>query len=71
MESIVEKLQRVGLTEYEAEAYLALLNMHLSIVFNIAWLNDKILDISTMEYGKCVKCLAGSFEGGWKYSQKW
>ncbi len=30
MESAVEKLQRVGLTEYEAKAYLALLNTHLS-----------------------------------------
>jgi hypothetical protein len=42
-----------------------------SAVFNIAWLNDKVLGISTIEYGKCVKCLAGSFEGGWRYSQKW
>ena len=40
-------------------------------VFNIAWLNDKVLGISTIEYGKCVKCLAGSFEGGWRYAQKW
>jgi sugar-specific transcriptional regulator TrmB len=30
MESVVEKLQRVGLTEYEAKAYLALLSTHLS-----------------------------------------
>jgi hypothetical protein len=71
MESVVEKLQRVGLTKYEAKACLALLNTHLSTVFNIAWLNDKVLGISTIEYGKCVKCLAGSFEGGWRYSQKW
>jgi hypothetical protein len=42
-----------------------------SIVFNIAWVNDKILGVSTMEYGKCVKCLAGTFEGGWRYAQKW
>ena len=42
-----------------------------STVFNIAWLNDKILGVSTMEYGKCVKCLAGTFEGGWRYAQKW
>jgi hypothetical protein len=40
-------------------------------VFNIAWLNDKILSVSTMEYSKCVKCLAGTFEGGWRYAQKW
>jgi hypothetical protein len=44
---------------------------HSHTVFNIAWLNDKVLDISTIEYGKCVKCLAGSFEGGWRYAQKW
>ncbi len=30
MESVVEKLQHVGLTEYEARVYLALLNTHLS-----------------------------------------
>ena len=30
MESVADKLQRVGLTEYEAKAYLALLNTHLS-----------------------------------------
>jgi len=30
LESVVEKLKRVGLTEYEAKAYLALLNTHLS-----------------------------------------
>jgi hypothetical protein len=42
-----------------------------NIIFNIAWLNDKILSVSTMEYGKCVKCLAGTFEGGWRYAQKW
>jgi sugar-specific transcriptional regulator TrmB len=30
MESVVEKLRQVGLTEYEAKVYLALLNTHLS-----------------------------------------
>jgi len=40
-------------------------------IFNIVWLNDQILDISTMEYSKCVKCLLGTFETGWRYSQKW
>lgn len=42
-----------------------------SIIFNIAWINDTILGITTLEYGKCVKCMAGSFEGGWRYAQKW
>jgi len=40
-------------------------------VFNVAWVNDTVLSISTMEYAKCVKCLAGTFEGGWRYAQKW
>jgi hypothetical protein len=40
-------------------------------VYNIVWLQDKILNISTMEYGKCVKCMMETFEGGWRYSQKW
>ena len=40
-------------------------------VFNIVWLGDQILDISTMEYSKCVKCLVDTFEMGWRYSQKW
>ena len=42
-----------------------------STIFNVAWVNGKILGVSTMEYGKCVKCLAGTFEGGWRYAQKW
>jgi hypothetical protein len=40
-------------------------------VFIIIWLDDRILSISTMEYGKCVKCVTDTFEGGWRYSQKW
>ena len=40
-------------------------------IFNIVWLNDQILDISTMEYSKCVKCLLDTFETSWRYSQKW
>lgn len=40
-------------------------------IFNILWLDDEILNISTMEYTKCVKCLLDTFEGGWRYSQKW
>jgi len=40
-------------------------------IYNITWTNNKILSISTMEYSKCVKCLAGTFEGSWRYAQKW
>lgn len=39
--------------------------------FNIIWLGDRILDVSAMEYSKCVKCMQGTFEGGWRYAQKW
>jgi hypothetical protein len=41
-----------------------------NIIYNVIWA-DKILSISTMEYGKCVKCMSGTFEGGWRYAQKW
>ena len=40
-------------------------------IFNIIWINDQIFDISTMEYGKCVRCLLDTFETSWRYSQKW
>jgi sugar-specific transcriptional regulator TrmB len=36
MESVVERLQRVGLTEYEAGAYLALLNTHLNTATKVS-----------------------------------
>lgn len=39
-------------------------------IFNIVWLNERILDISAMEYSKCVKCLLDTFETSWRYSQK-
>ena len=42
-----------------------------SMVYSIAWANDEILNVSTMEYGKCVKCMQGTFDGGWHYAQKW
>jgi hypothetical protein len=31
----------------------------------------KRICVSTMEYGKCVKYLAGTFNGDWRYAQKW
>jgi sugar-specific transcriptional regulator TrmB len=36
MESVVEKLRQVGLTEYEAKAYLALLNTHLNTATQVS-----------------------------------
>jgi hypothetical protein len=42
-----------------------------TVVFNIVWLDDEILDVSTMEYSTCVNCLRKTFDGAWRYSQKW
>ncbi len=39
--------------------------------FGIVWLGDQILSVSAMEYSKCAKCMMETFEGGWRYSQKW
>ena len=36
MESIVEQLRRIGLTEYEAKAYVALLTVHLSTALTVS-----------------------------------
>lgn len=41
------------------------------IIFTVAWVKDEILNVEAMNYGACVKCMAGTFEGGWRYSQKW
>ncbi len=40
-------------------------------VYNITWAKNEIFNIATMEYGKCVKCMQGTFDGGWHYAQKW
>jgi len=40
MESVVEKLRQVGLAEYEAKAYLALLNTHLSTATKVSEKSD-------------------------------
>jgi hypothetical protein len=42
-----------------------------NISYNVIWADNRILNISTMEYSKCVKCLADTFESGWRYAQKW
>jgi len=39
--------------------------------FGIIWSGDKTLWVSAMDYGKCVKCMMRTFDGGWHYSQKW
>ena len=58
MESVVEKLQRVGLTEYEARVYLGLLRDHLN---SAAKLSEK----SGVPRTKIYSVLESLEEKGW------
>ena len=40
------------------------------VMFCVTWAKNKILQIATMEYDKCVKCMKGTFEMSWRYAQK-
>jgi hypothetical protein len=40
------------------------------VMFCVTWAKDKVLQISTMEYDKCVKCMKGTFEMSWRYARK-
>lgn len=40
------------------------------VIFGVTWARNKILQISTMEYDKCVKCMKGTFDMAWRYSEK-
>ncbi len=40
------------------------------VMFCVTWSKDKILQISTMEYDKCVKCMKGTFDMAWRYADK-
>jgi hypothetical protein len=39
-------------------------------MFSIAWVGEKILEIDAMDYDKCVKCMRGMFDVGWRYAEK-
>ena len=39
-------------------------------VFDVTWTKDRILEVDTMEYERCVKCMWDMFEASWKYSRK-
>jgi hypothetical protein len=39
-------------------------------VYSIIWVKDRILEIETMEYDRCVKCMKEMFETVWKMSRK-
>ena len=53
-----------GVEADEGSVYLA------DVMFCVTWAGNKILQISTMEYDKCVKCMKGTFEMGWRYAEK-
>jgi len=40
------------------------------VMFCVTWAGEKILQVSTMEYDKCVKCMKGTFDMGWRYAEK-
>lgn len=72
----LEELGKVAVTksriysEYDGEeANMGSISFS-DIIFNIAWLEGRILEISTMEYSKCVKCLGKTFEMAWRYAKK-
>jgi len=53
-----------GVEADEGSVYFA------DVMFCVTWAGTKILQISTMEYDKCVKCMKGTFDMGWRYAQK-
>jgi hypothetical protein len=40
------------------------------VIFNISWKDNRIIEISSVEYPKCVKCMRRTFDTAWKYAQK-
>lgn len=53
-----------GVEANQGSVYLA------DVMFGVTWAKDNILQISTMEYDKCVKCMKGTFEMSWRYARK-
>ncbi len=39
-------------------------------VFEVTWIDKKILAIDAMDYDKCVKCMRKMFDVAWRYSEK-
>jgi hypothetical protein len=72
----LKELGKVGTTKAKIykdfkgiEAYSGSVNFA-DRIFNITWTENKILQIESMDYGKCVKCMNNAFEGGFRYSEK-
>ena len=39
-------------------------------VYNVAYTKDRILEIDTIEYERCIKCMRDMFESAWKSARK-
>jgi hypothetical protein len=39
-------------------------------IFEIVWIDEKVLRIDAMDYSKCVKCMKNMFDVAWRYSEK-
>jgi hypothetical protein len=39
-------------------------------MFSVAWVGENILETDAMDYDKCVKCMRGMFDVGWRYAEK-
>lgn len=39
-------------------------------VFNIVWDGDEVLEVTSMDYLKCARCLNDTFETSWHYAKK-
>lgn len=40
------------------------------VMYCVTWSKARIHQISAMHYAKCVKCMKGTFEMAWRYSDK-
>ena len=38
--------------------------------FSVLWTGDEIVEVATMDYSKCAKCMLETFDMGWRYSRK-
>jgi len=42
-----------------------------AVSFNVMWKDDKIYDITAMNYERCVRCIGETFEDtGWRFADK-
>ncbi len=53
-----------GVEAFAGSIYLS------DVVFGVTWTGENILQIDAMNYNKCVKCMKGFFDTGWRYADK-